>query len=259
MITLDHVAFSYKATGRSLALFSSCSRSFETGLLHAVIGHSGCGKTTLLYLLANLIKPDEGTILLDGQPIGSVGHKQAIILQDFGLLPWKRVYENIELGLLLREVPKEERQLKVERIMHELGISSLSTAYPSQLSGGEKQRCAIARALVTEPDLLLMDEPFSALDAMNRETMQELLLRLNAHRKITTIIVTHSIEEAAYLSDRIHVMSRIRTQTGTVRTVFQPEVQNTHDKEASAPDFRKTGQYFCTCLKIRELLEMEVR
>ncbi len=259
MITLDHVGFSYKATGRSLALFSSCSRSFETGLVHAVIGHSGCGKTTLLYLLANLIKPDEGTILIHGQPIGIGGHKQAIILQDFGLLPWKRVYENIELGLLLHEVPQAERQQKVERIMREIGISSLARAYPSQLSGGEKQRCAIARALVIEPDLLLMDEPFSALDAMNRETMQELLLRLNAHRKITTIIVTHSIEEAAYLSDRIHVMSRIQTQSGAVRTVFQPEVNNTHEKDACAPEFRKTSQYFSTCLKIRELLEMEAR
>jgi len=258
MITLDKVGFSYKATARSLALFSNCSQVFEAGLVHAVIGHSGCGKTTLLYLLANLIKPDEGVILFDGQPIGTGGHTQAIILQDFGLLPWKRVYENIELGLLLHGVSQEERQLKVAQIMRELGISSLATAYPSQLSGGEKQRCAIARALVTEPDLLLMDEPFSALDAMNRETMQELLLRLHAHRKITTIIVTHSIEEAAYLSDRVHVMSRMQTEAGTVQTVFQPEVQNTHDKETCAPDFRKTSQYFSTCLKIRELLEMEV-
>ena len=117
------------------------------------------------------------------------------------MLPWKRVYDNIALGLRLKNVPKDVIAEKVTQIMQEIDISSVSRSFPSQLSGGEKQRCAIARAVVTEPDLLLMDEPFSALDAMNRENMQELLLATQRRHGMTCIMVTHSIEEAVYLSD----------------------------------------------------------
>ncbi|MHC1693157.1 MAG: ABC transporter ATP-binding protein [Sphaerochaetaceae bacterium] len=256
MIELRDLAFSYRATnGHSTALFSHLTRDFASGAVHAVIGHSGCGKTTLLYLLAGLMVPESGSIMIDGEGVLEKGCKKAIILQDFGLLPWKRVYENITLGLRIGKETVQEQKCKAFSMMEEVGVSHLADAYPSQLSGGEKQRCAIARALVVDPDVLLMDEPFSALDAMNRESMQELLLRLGARRNMTSLLVTHSIEEAVYLGDCIHVMYRQKAGTQPSLAGFFGEIDNRHVKNDGAADYRKTAQFFDTCVLLRSLLE----
>jgi NitT/TauT family transport system ATP-binding protein len=248
MIELREVYYSYPQGDRSVDIFSSCTHSFEKGQIHAIIGHSGCGKTTLLYLLSGLLQASKGALTYDGKNLGGRRSNRAIILQDFGLLPWKRVYDNIALGLRLKKLPEEVISQKVGQIMEEIDITSLSHSFPSQLSGGEKQRCAIARAMVTEPKLLLMDEPFSALDAMNREIMQEQLLETHTRHKMTCIMVTHSIEEAVYLSDYIHVMER--NEEGS--TEFLPTIQNTHQKHE---DFRKSTEYFSTCVTLRKVLE----
>jgi NitT/TauT family transport system ATP-binding protein len=248
MVELQEVSFSYSQKGKTVQLFCATSHVFEKGQVHAIIGHSGCGKTTLLYLLSGLLQPFSGSLTFEGKDLGDRQTNRAIILQDFGLLPWKRISDNIALGLRLKKLPPHQVSEKVDQIMAELGISSLSASFPSQLSGGEKQRCAIARAVITEPKLLLMDEPFSALDAMNRENMQELLLRIQAQHGMTCIMVTHSIEEAVYLSDSIHVLQR--AQKGS--TIFLPTIENPHSKEE---DYRKSAGYFDTCVQLRKLLE----
>ncbi|MGM0432481.1 MAG: ABC transporter ATP-binding protein [Spirochaetota bacterium] len=204
---VDRVEFTYRSKTSEVPLFRQLTRTFEPGSIHAVIGASGCGKTTLLYLLAGLYIPDSGTILFE-EADAEHSTQRAIILQDYGLFPWKRVRENISLGLRLRGESTVQTTEKTERIMEELGIAHLARAYPAKISGGERQRVAIARAVVLEPKVLLMDEPFSSLDAMNREHMQELLLTTHRQHSMTVVLVTHSIEEAAYVSSHIHVMRR---------------------------------------------------
>lgn len=181
--------------------------SFEVrrGTVMVLLGPSGCGKTSILYALAGL-KPDfEGEVSVLGiRP--SLGRRDmSIILQDYGLLPWKTVEDNIELGLRFRG---EKHPPIVEQLMQRLGLLESRHKYPNQLSGGQKQRVAIARALSVTPRLLLMDEPFSALDALTREEMQELFLQLQEEWRVTTILVTHSLEEALFLGDQIIVLSK---------------------------------------------------
>jgi NitT/TauT family transport system ATP-binding protein len=246
MLELEEVSFAYRQRKSAVALFSDLSHRFESERIHAVIGHSGCGKSTLLYLASGLLQPDAGAVRFDGKPT-ALGKNQAIILQDFGLLPWKRVYDNIALGLRLHGSPADEVDRKVRSIMEEMGIGKLAQAFPSQLSGGEKQRCAIARSIVTEPTLLLMDEPFSALDAMNRERMQELLLSIQRRHRMTCLLVTHSIEEAVYLSDAIHVL--LRGENGI--SSFLPTIVQEGEKPEG---WRECRQYFETCVRLRTLL-----
>jgi len=169
----------------------------------AVVGPSGCGKTTLLSLIAGLIKPHRGSLLVGGQPVDPRRPGTSLILQDYGLLPWKSVFNNAALGLQIRGLPLDG----AKRALQEVGIAELADRWPHQLSGGQRQRVAIARSMALEPDLLLMDEPFSALDALTREEMQDLLLNIWERRQTSMIIVTHSIAEAVYLGKQILVMS----------------------------------------------------
>ena len=252
MVTLDNLGFSYHSAQGTTCLFKGCSHTFTEGSIHAVIGHSGCGKTTLLYLLAGLLKSEEGSLGFGSLDLSKGQFERAIILQDFGLLPWKRVDENIALGLRLKGMNKAQCAEKVLSMMEEVGIAHLADYYPSQLSGGEKQRCAIARSVIVQPKLLLMDEPFSALDAMHRESMQELLVQIQERHAMTCIMVTHSIEEAVYLSDVIHVLKR-----GEKGSVFLPPVLNPHPKGIERSEYRKDSIYFSLCVKLRNLLEKE--
>ena len=181
----------------------------------AVIGPSGCGKTTLLYILAGLLAPSDGLVSIDGRSGADTTGRTAFILQDFGLFPWKTTTENIVLGLQIKGVPARQRQARTAALMDQLGLSGLGGRYPVQLSGGQKQRVAIARALAADPALLLMDEPFSSLDALTREHLQNTLLELWRHNGVSFIIVTHSVEEAVFLGRRVAVLTdrptRIRT------------------------------------------------
>lgn len=170
----------------------------------AVIGPSGCGKSTLLYLLAGLDLPQAGSVTMAGE----TGEKPriAFILQDYGLFPWKTVWENVALPLELAGVNRKEQARAVSAMLHELQMDGLEKRYPQQLSGGQRQRVAIGRALVTRPDILLMDEPFSSLDAITREQMQNLILTLWQRRNFTYVLVTHSVSEAAFLGKYAMVM-----------------------------------------------------
>ncbi len=163
----------------------------------AVIGPSGCGKSTLLYLLAGLDAPQSGQVRLGGG--SGKKPKVAFILQDYGLFPWKNVWENIALPLELAGVSRARQKIAVRAMLAELQLEGLDNRYPEQLSGGQRQRVAIGRALVTDPEILLMDEPFSSLDAITREQMQNVFLALWRRRKLSSVLVTHSVSEAAFL------------------------------------------------------------
>lgn len=186
-----------------------------------ILGPSGCGKTTLLRIVDCLIPRDRGEILLDGEPVNAPRPDVAMVFQHFGLFPWKNLQENIAYGLVLRGKTKEEIHETVGRYIQLMGLTGFEKSYPYQLSGGMQQRAGLARALAISPSLLLMDEPFGALDAQTREMMQEELLRILDTEKKTMIFVTHSIDEAILLGDRIVMMSR---RPGRIRDILPVEI-----------------------------------
>ncbi len=173
-----------------------------------IVGPSGCGKSTLLSITAGLLFPSKGTLTVGGEPVEGPGPDRAVVFQDFSLFPWKTVEENISFGLRINGVPVDERLRLMTRSIEMIGLKGFEQYYPDQLSGGMQQRVAIARAFVMRPKVLLMDEPFAALDAMNRTLMQEELVRIWSEDKPTVLFITHSVEEALYLADRIIVMTR---------------------------------------------------
>jgi NitT/TauT family transport system ATP-binding protein len=174
----------------------------------AIVGPSGCGKTTLLRLAAGLDFPTAGRVLVGDREVRAPGPDRAVVFQQFALFPWKTVRENIGFGLKCRGTPAKDREMAVRRYVEVMGLGGHEDAYPHQLSGGMQQRVAIARSYVLEPDVLLMDEPFGALDAQTRIEMQEELIRLARVSPRTVLFITHSVEEAVYLADRVVVMSR---------------------------------------------------
>lgn len=200
---LDGVTFAYPG-GRSV--LSDFSWGIPEGESWAVIGPSGCGKSTLLYLLAGLRLPDSGQIRVAGETIEGPRRDIGLILQDHGLLPWETALENVGLGLRLRGVNRKEWKAAAQEWLKRLALDGLADRYPGQLSGGQRQRVAIARTLACSPKLLLMDEPFSALDAMTREALQMLALELGIARGLSSILITHDIREAVTLGNRILVM-----------------------------------------------------
>ncbi|MGI6631032.1 MAG: ABC transporter ATP-binding protein [Bacillota bacterium] len=214
-LAVSSLGVDYWHQGKKVRALDSVDLTLDRGKMGVVIGPSGCGKSTLMSVLAGLNTKYTGQVLIDGKtPTG--GLETALILQDFGLLPWKTVWENIVLGLKIRKKNLSEIKGAAEIILEKMNLIPLAKRYPAQLSGGQRQRVAIARALVLEPKLLLMDEPFSSLDALAREEIQDFLLEIWEETKLTTMLITHSIEEAVFLGQRIFVMSpcpgRIRKQ-----------------------------------------------
>ncbi|HYK16060.1 MAG TPA: ABC transporter ATP-binding protein [Burkholderiales bacterium] len=173
----------------------------------SILGPSGCGKSTLLRILDGLAKADSGTLLMDGRPIERPTQERGFVFQSFNLFPWRTVRGNIEFGMEIKGVPKSERHGVAQRLVELVGLAGFERKYPHELSGGMQQRVGIARALAIDPAVLLMDEPFGALDAQTREDMQDELLRVWAAARKTVLFVTHSIEEAIYLSDRVLIMT----------------------------------------------------
>ena len=179
----------------------------EKGEFVAIVGPSGCGKSTALRMLAGLETPTDGEVLADRSPILGPSPNRMMIFQEHALYPWSTVENNVSLGLDLAKVPKAESKERVNAVLQMVGLTGFNKYYPSQLSGGMKQRVAIARALIMEPDVLLMDEPYGALDAMTRLTMQNELIKLREGTGRTMFLITHDIDEALYLADKIYVMS----------------------------------------------------
>ncbi|WP_454616585.1 ABC transporter ATP-binding protein [Bradyrhizobium cenepequi] len=174
----------------------------------AIVGPSGCGKTTCLRIVAGFEQPTTGTVVVNNRRVTGPGPDRAVVFQHFALFPWKTVRQNIELGLRNKGLPREERSDLVAGVLNLMGLESHADAFPHQLSGGMQQRVAIARAYVLKPEVLLMDEPFGALDAQTRVVMQEELVRLARVNPRTVLFITHSVEEAVYLADRVVIMTR---------------------------------------------------
>src|SRR5512132_796525 len=222
MIQLNSVTFAYPHTS---PLFEKFSLTIARGETWAILGPSGCGKTTLLYLLAGLRQPGAGQISIEGEILRRPRPRSGLILQDYGLLPWSTVRENVELGLRVRKFYGEDGkhtpinfqpENNVPYWLGRLGIDEVASKFPSQISGGQRQRTAIARTLALEPDLLLMDEPFSALDAITREDLQNLTLSLCSEQNLTLIIVTHAIEEAVGLGKQILLLGAAPNRTARI-------------------------------------------
>ena len=256
MIDVRTITFAYRDQP---SLFEAFRLTIERGEILAVIGPSGCGKTTLLYLLAGLYRPGRGAIHIDGRPLDRPRPETGLILQDHGLLPWTTVAANAALGLKIRrfygpdgkhaphdfEIDAGLGREKVDYWLQRLGLDALRHQFPGQLSRGQRQRTAIARTMTLDPDVLLMDEPFSALDAPTSERLQELVLTLKRESDLTTVIVTHRIEEAVRLGDRILVLARETNRRP--RLVDNP--CNALSNAADDPAFSRQ------CANIRALLE----
>jgi len=198
-----------------------------------ILGPSGCGKTTLLRIVAGLDRPTSGQVLIDGHLIDKPCPRLVMIFQEYSLFPWRTVRENIAFGLEIQGVSREHRKDAVDRYLTLVGLSDFGGQYPYELSGGMRQRVAVARALAIEPDVLLMDEPFGALDAQTRNVMQRELLRLREKTQKTILFVTHSVDEAVFLADRIVVLTR---RPGKIREIV-PVTHCTHPRDRTCREF----------------------
>ncbi len=256
MIEVKGLTFRYPG---GVPVFDGFDWDVPQGESWAILGPSGCGKSTLLYLLAGLRKPETGQVWIAGQPLARPRPRTGLILQDFGLLPWGTVVENASLGLKVRRfygpdgrhAPKDEPVAqtapRVLPWLERLGLAELGGSYPAQLSGGQRQRTAIARTLALEPDLLLMDEPFAALDAPTRESLQDLVLDLQSERELTLVLVTHTIEEAAVLGRRILVLDQPPNHEAVILD----------NPLAGEPSYRGSPPYLEMCNHLRRALETQ--
>jgi NitT/TauT family transport system ATP-binding protein len=251
LIEFESLTFCYP---NGAPVFEGFNWSVYRGETWAVIGPSGCGKTTLLYLLAGLRFPTSGRVLVDGQPLVRPRPHTGLILQDYGLLPWATVQQNAALGLRIRafygpdgkHAPEDFRpEVNVDPWLKRLGLAPFAGKYPGQISGGQRQRTAIARTLALQPDLLLMDEPFSSLDAPTREGLQNLTMELAAEQDLTLVLVTHAIEEAAVLGRKILLLGYPPNRKALV-------IDN---QLACQPEFRETPGYLALCRKLRSQME----
>lgn len=200
--------------GRHVTAVSDVSLEIHTGEFVSIVGPSGCGKTTLLNMVAGFIPPSEGEILLGSRQVKGPGPDRGVVFQNFALFPWKTVLDNVAFGLKMRGLAREERERIAGEYVVLVGLSGAEGRYPNELSGGMQQRVGVARALANSPDLLLMDEPFASVDAQTRMTLQEELTRIWEARHPTILFVTHDVDEAVFLSDRVIVLSK---PPGTVR------------------------------------------
>jgi len=247
MIRIQQLTFAYP---NQTPIFQDFNWDAHRGETWAVLGPSGCGKSTLLYLLAGLRFPNEGEVLINGKPLERPRPHTGLIIQEYGLLPWATVRQNAELGQRIRvfygpdgtHAPEDFQPSKnVDPWLERLGLLTFADKYPSQISGGQRQRTAIARTLTLEPDLLLMDEPFSSLDAPTREGLQDLTLELQVEQNLTLVLVTHAIEEAAVLGKKILLL-------GNPPNIAPFVISN---PEAGNPGYRESEAYVRLCRELR--------
>lgn len=251
MIQVRNLTFAY---AHSQPVFLDFNWNVERGETWAILGPSGCGKTTLLYLLAGLRFPDSGQILIDDQLLTRPRPQTGLILQEYGLLPWATVRQNAELGLRIRDFYGPDGKHGPSIIdqnggaykwLERLGLASIQDKYIHQVSGGQRQRTAIARTLATDPDLLLMDEAFSSLDALTRESLQNLTLELQAEQNLTLVIVTHAIEEAAVMGRKILLLGQ---PPNTRAAIFD-------NPGMAEKGFRSSQEYLELCRSLRSRME----
>ena len=215
------VAMRFKTRRGEVRALERISLTVPDGQFACLVGPSGCGKSTLLSVAAGLVTPTEGEVLVDGNPAFTPGADRGMVFQSYSLYPWLSVRRNIEFGLEIKRTPKAERNRQSSELINLMKLDGFAEAFPKALSGGMKQRVAIARALANDPQVLLMDEPFGALDALTRQIMQELLTDLWQRYRKTVLFVTHDIDEAIFLGDVIYVMT---TRPGRIRTTLTVDI-----------------------------------
>jgi NitT/TauT family transport system ATP-binding protein len=249
----DHVSLTFATPKGTLSVIEDVTYDINDGDFIAVIGPSGCGKTTMMNLLAGFQKPTRGNVLFNGRPVSGPGPERGVIFQEYGVFPWLTAKENIAFGLQLKanHVPLPERNQICEHYLALMGLKDFSNVYPKHLSGGMRQRLAIARAYAVKPQFLLMDEPFGALDAQTRANMQNLLLQVLATEGKTLMLITHSVEEAIYLASRILVVTARPTRIKEIIEVPFPYPRR--ETLQARPEFVELRAY------IRELVMSEYR
>ncbi|OWV75694.1 sulfonate ABC transporter ATP-binding protein [Rhizobium sp. R339] len=231
-VTIRHLSKSYKLNGSRLQVLRDINLHIRSGESLAIVGASGSGKTTLLRVLAGLEESDTGEVQVDGKTIRGVGAERAVIFQEPRLLPWLTVLDNVAFGLETRGLSREQARDRARHYVKLVGLQQFEAAYPRQLSGGMAQRVGIARALAVQPEILLLDEPLGALDAMTKIGMQQELARIWRDEDVTTILVTHDLEEAIYLADRILILPR--EKGGEPRLI---DIDLPRPRDRSAPEF----------------------
>lgn len=226
IVQFNHVSKSFQVGGGELEVIRQFDLSIERGEFVAILGESGCGKSTLLRLLAGLDRDYRGEILIGGQPVDGIGADRGIVFQEPRLFPWLSVERNVELGLVNEPLSGSQRAQRVTDYIRLVRLEGFEQALPHQLSGGMSQRVAIARGLVGSPRILMLDEPFGALDAQTRQQMQNELLAIREREQITTLLVTHDVEEAVFLADRIVVMASRPGRVKSIATVQLPRMRD---------------------------------
>jgi NitT/TauT family transport system ATP-binding protein len=223
-IVIDRVTHTYRpAHGRTVLALADVSLEVRPREFLALLGPSGCGKSTLLYLIGGFLPTEAGRIVVEGKPVSAPGPDRGIVFQHFALFPWKTVRANVLYGLERQRLPRVERARRAQAFIDLVGLNGFEESYPSQLSGGMKQRTALARTLAFDPSILLMDEPFGALDAQTRALMQTELLGIWQRTPKTVIFVTHDVQEAVYLADRVAVMS---ARPGRIKAIVETRFDN---------------------------------
>ncbi len=243
MIAIKDLTVKYQTKNEEILALDRLNINIDRGDIYTFIGPSGCGKSTFLYVLSGILQDYSGSVLIDGQIINPKSQRIGLILQNYGLLPWKTVYQNAMLGVKIKNQPPVEEYSNY--IFRKLGIDNLLNRYPKELSGGQQQRVALARAFILKPDLLLMDEPFSALDAISREEMQELFLNIWKENNVTTIFITHSVDEALYLGRKIIVFSP--SPGRILKVIDNPCFQ--------LDNLRFRDEYYDMLMKLRKILD----
>lgn len=243
MIAIKDLTVKYQTKNEEILALDRLNINIDRGDIYTFIGPSGCGKSTFLYVLSGIVQEYGGSVLIDGQIINPKSQRIGLILQNYGLLPWKTVYQNAMLGVKIKNQPPVDEYSNY--IFRKLGIDNLLHRYPKELSGGQQQRVALARAFILKPDLLLMDEPFSALDAISREEMQELFLNIWKENNVTTIFITHSVDEALYLGRKIVVFSP--SPGRILKVIDNPCFQ--------LDNLRYRDEYYDMSMKLRKILD----
>lgn len=206
-IEIDDITVSFVQGNEEIDALSDISLNVQPGEFVSIVGPSGCGKSTLLNIVAGFIKPTHGEARLDGHPIEGPGADRGVVFQQYSLFPWMSVRKNVEFGLKMRGVSRSQRESKARTLLGLAGLLAFENHYPDQLSGGMKQRVGIVRALATSPQVMLMDEPFGALDSQTRVVMQEILTNMWQQLQLSVFFITHDIEESIFLSDKVYVMT----------------------------------------------------
>ena len=252
--------FPDRNTGGDFTALDDVSLDLAAGEFLVLVGPSGCGKSTLLDLIAGLGSATSGQVLLGGKPVTGPGLDRGVVFQQYALFPWRTAQANIEFGLEIKGVGKRQRAARAREVLDLVGLTAFADRYPHELSGGMKQRVAIARSLAYEPEVLLLDEPYAALDAQTRETLQDELLSIWRRTGSTILFITHAIDEAVYLGQRVAVMT---SRPGRIKQIVDIELpaRTTSDDPRSTPEFVRHRRHIWELLhdEVRKTLEIERR